>query len=70
MSAYSQGVVNRCCAGLRAALLCDASGMRVDSLTSGLFEPEKAVVFMSFSTSFMYYSIHNCGKFLTKYRKK
>ena len=45
-----QGVVKRRYAALRATLLCDTSGTRIDALMSRLFEPEKAVALTSFST--------------------
>ena len=34
-----------------AASLCDASGTKIDAGMSHLFEPEKAVAVMSFSTN-------------------
>ena len=57
------GCCKRRYAALRATLLCDASGARVDALVSHLFEPEKAVAFSPFSTNFTFFSIKDCDKF-------
>ena len=61
--------MKHCYAALRATLLCDASGMRINAIMSRLFEPEKAVAFMSFSTYFTLFSIKDCDKFSPKHRK-
>ena len=60
MVTEGQGVVKLCYAALRATLLCDASGTRIDTLMSRLFEPEKAAVFTSFSTNLTFFSIEDC----------
>ena len=62
-------VVKRRYAALRATLLCDASGTRIDAHMSRPFEPEKAVAFTSFSTNFTFFSIKDCDKFSPKHRK-
>ena len=52
-----QGVVKRRYAALRATLLCDASGTRIDALMSRFYKPEKAVSFTSFSTNFTFFPL-------------
>ena len=67
--ASGQGVVKRRYAALRATLLCDASGTRIGTLKSRLFELAKAVAFTSFSKIFTIYSIKDCDKFPPKHSK-
>ena len=56
-------------AAVRATLLCDASGTRIDALLSRLLKPETAVAFASFRTNFTFSSIKDCDKFSPEHRK-